>query len=75
MSEDRIERDILIAAPLDRVWSLAAEPDKTRLRVVESGFAALVGPEELRHKAAKGNTGGWPQVFDALKTRAERSSA
>ncbi len=26
MGEDRIEREILIAAPLERVWSLVAEP-------------------------------------------------
>ncbi len=26
MSEDRIERETLIAAPLERVWSLVAEP-------------------------------------------------
>ncbi|WP_248962763.1 SRPBCC domain-containing protein [Sphaerisporangium perillae] len=147
MSEDRIERETLIAASLERVWSLVAEPgfwvadqasvsgtvakegetmvaknaeygdfpvrvekvkpptylayrwasafpgeelrednstlveftltpegDKTRLRVVESGFAALAGTEELRSQAVKDNTGGWPQVFDALKTRAEQSS-
>jgi uncharacterized protein YndB with AHSA1/START domain len=148
MSEDRIERDTLIAAPLERVWSLVAEPgfwvadeasltgavaeegesmvvknaeygefpvrvekvepptylayrwasafpgeelrednstlveftltadgDKTRLRVVESGFAALAGSEELRGQALKDNTGGWPQELDALKTRAEQPSA
>lgn len=147
MSEDRIERETLIAASLERVWSLVAEPgfwvadeasvagtvaregaslvaknpnlgevsvrvekvepptyvayrwasafpgeelrednstlveftlipegDKTRLRVVESGFAALAGSEELRHRAVEFNTGGWSQVFDALKTRAEQSS-
>lgn len=147
MSEDRIERDILIEAPLERVWSLVVVPgfwvadeasvagtvaregaslvaknpnlgevsvrvekvepstyvayrwastfpgeelrednstlveftltpegDKTRLRVVESGFAALAGSEELRRNAVKFNTSGWPQVFDALKTRAESSS-
>jgi uncharacterized protein YndB with AHSA1/START domain len=147
MSEDRIERETLIAAPLERVWSLVAEPgfwvadkaslpgtvaregetmvaknakygdfpvrvekvesptylayrwasafpgeelrednstlveftltpegDKTRLRVVESGFAALAGPKELRTKAVKDNTGGWPQELDALKTRAEQPS-
>lgn len=147
MSEDRIERETLIAAPLERVWSLVAEPgfwvadaasvagtvakegesmvaknaeygdfpvrvekveaprylayrwvsafpgeelreenstlveftltaegDKTRLRVVESGFAALAGSEELRGKAVKDNTGGWPQVLDAFKKRAEESS-
>ncbi|MDP9224292.1 MAG: SRPBCC domain-containing protein [Actinomycetota bacterium] len=148
MTEDRIERETLIAAPLERVWSLVAQPgfwvadkaslpgtvakegdsmvaknpdhgdfpvrvekvepptylayrwasafpgeelqhdnstlveftltpegDKTRLRVVESGFAALAGPAELRRRAFKDNTGGWPQELDALKTRAEQSSA
>ena len=144
MTEDRIERETLIAAPLERVWTLVAQPgfwvadeatlagtvamegesmvaknaqygdfpvrvekvdaptylayrwasafpgadltadnstlveftlsaegDKTRLRVVESGFAVLAGSEELRSKALEDNTGGWPQVLDALKTRAE----
>ncbi|MBT2401180.1 SRPBCC domain-containing protein [Streptomyces sp. ISL-100] len=148
MSENRIERETLIEASLERVWSLVAEPgfwvadktsptgtvavegesviaknaehgdfpvrvekvepptylayrwasafpgeelrednstlveftltqegDKTRLRVVESGFAALAGSEELRGQAVKDNTGGWPQVLDALKTRAEQPSA
>ncbi|WP_030974380.1 SRPBCC domain-containing protein [Streptomyces sp. NRRL S-1824] len=147
MSEQRIERETLIAAPLERVWSLVTEPgfwvadpssvhgtvaregesvlaknaeygdfpvrvekvepptyvayrwasafpgeelradnstlveftltpegDKTRLRVVESGFEALAGSEELRTQAVKDNSGGWPQVFDAFKTRAEQSS-
>jgi uncharacterized protein YndB with AHSA1/START domain len=148
MSENRIERETLIAAPLDRVWSLVAQPgfwvadkaslpgtvakegesmvaknakygdfpvrvekvepptylayrwasafpgeelrednstlveftltpegDKTRLRVVESGFAALAGSEELRGQAVKDNSGGWPEELGALKTRAEQSSA
>ncbi|MFD9336815.1 SRPBCC domain-containing protein [Streptomyces sp. NPDC060028] len=148
MSDDRIERETLIAAPLERVWSLVAQPgfwvadeaslpgtvavegesmvaknpeygdfpvrvekveqprylayrwasafpgdelrednstlveftltpegDKTRLRVVESGFAALAGSEELRSKAVEDNTGGWPQVLDAFKARAEQPSA
>lgn len=146
MTEDRIERETLIAAPLERVWSLVAQPgfwavadegslsgtvaregesilaknpehgdfpvrvekvepptylayrwvsafsgqelrednstlveftltpegDKTRLRVVESGFAALAGSEELRRKAMKDNTFGWPLELDALKKRAEQ---
>jgi len=147
MSDDRIEREILIAAPLERVWSLVAEPgfwvadkaslqgtvarqgesivaknaecgdfpvrvekvepptylayrwasafpgdelrddnstlveftltvegDKTRLRVVESGFAALAGSEELRRQAVKDNAGGWPLELGALGTRAEQPS-
>ncbi|MEU8675513.1 SRPBCC domain-containing protein [Streptomyces sp. NPDC048560] len=147
MSEDRIERETLINASLDRVWSLVAQPgfwvaeesalagtvaregesmvaknpeygdfpvrvekvrpqsylayrwasafpgeqlrennstlveftltpegDKTRLRVVESGFAALAGSDELRDKAVEDNTGGWPQVLDAFRKRAEQSS-
>jgi uncharacterized protein YndB with AHSA1/START domain len=148
MTQDRIERETLIAAPLERVWSLVAQPgfwvadkaslpgtvakegesmvaknpdhgdfpvrvekvepptylayrwasafpgeelrqdnstlveftltpegDQTRLRVVESGFAALAASDELRSQAVKDNTGGWPQELDALKTRAEQSSA
>ncbi|MFJ9947203.1 SRPBCC domain-containing protein [Kitasatospora sp. NPDC091207] len=148
MSEDRIERETLIAASPERVWTLVAQPgfwvaeeaslagtvaregestvaknpeygdfpvrvekvepptylayrwasafpgeelrednstlveftltpegDGTRLRVVESGFAALAGSEQLRDKAVEDNTGGWPQVLDAFRKRAEQPSA
>ena len=149
MSEDRIERETLIAAPLERVWSLvtvpgfwvsddeivtgarstaeaglstvarhskygefpvrvekvepqtyvayrwasafpgeelrednttlveftlSAEGAKTRLRVVESGFAALAGSEELRSQAMKDNTGGWPEVLENFKALVEATS-
>ena len=147
MSEDQIVSETLIAAPLERVWSLVAEPgfwvadkaslpgtvaregeslvaknpqygdfpvrvekvqpptylayrwasafpgeelrpdnstlveftlttegEQTRLRVVESGFATLSAPEDLRTQAQKDNAGGWPQELDALKTRAEQPS-
>lgn len=143
MDMDRIERDTLIAAPLQRVWSLVADPgfwaadeanrsgtvaregesvvvkhtehgdfpvrvekvqpptyvayrwvsafpgedlrednstlveftltqegDKTRLRVVESGFAALTTSEDNRRNVIKDHSDGWPQCFDVLKTRA-----
>ncbi|MCX4982537.1 SRPBCC domain-containing protein [Streptomyces sp. NBC_00572] len=146
MSEDRIERETLIDAPLERVWTLVAQPGfwvadegslagttaregesmvaknsahgtfpvrvekvepptyvayrwasafsgkeltddnttlveftlteedgGTRLRVVESGFAALPGSEELRTQAVRNNTDGWPQVLDAFKKRAEQA--
>ncbi|WJV47236.1 SRPBCC domain-containing protein [Streptomyces flavofungini] len=56
-------------------FTLTSEGDKTRLRVVESGFAALVGSEELRAHAVRDNTVGWPQELDALKRRAEQSAA
>jgi uncharacterized protein YndB with AHSA1/START domain len=145
MSADRIERETLIAAPLERVWELVAQPgfwvadkaslpgtvaregesmvarnsehgdfpvrvekvepptylayrwasafpgddlhednstlveftltpegDKTRLLVVESGFSTLAGSEQMRNQAVEGNTSGWRQELDALKTRAEQ---
>ncbi|MGW1871333.1 SRPBCC domain-containing protein [Streptomyces mauvecolor] len=148
MGEDRIERETLIEASLERVWSLVAEPGfwvadkaslpgtvaregetmvaknpeygdfpvrvekvdpptylayrwasafpgeelrednstlveftltpeegRTRLRVVESGFAALAGSVELRGRAVEDNTGGWHQELDALKARAEQPAA
>ncbi|ANZ41323.1 polyketide cyclase [Lentzea guizhouensis] len=141
MSVDRIERETLIEAPLDRVWRLVTEPgfwvasqpsgsavpgettlceneqygdfpvqvetvtpqtyvsyrwasafagadltaDNTtlveftlvpegaavRVKVVESGFAALAAPEDVRAQALRDNTGGWPEVMDAFKKRAE----
>ncbi len=146
MTEDRIERETLISAPLERVWSLVAAPgfwvydkapqageaaegqsvvvshpeygdfpvqvvtvqpqtylayrwasafpgepvrddnstlieftlapegDQTRLTVVESGFAALVGGEQVGAKAQADNAGGWTQVIDDLVARAERAS-
>ncbi|MEE1816198.1 SRPBCC domain-containing protein [Streptomyces sp. SP18ES09] len=56
-------------------FTLAQEGPGTLLRVVESGFASLAGPEELRTGAVRDNSGGWPQVFDALKKRAEETAA
>lgn len=144
MGDDRIERDTLIAAPMERVWSLVATPGfwvadeasvagtvaaegvtmlaknpdfgefyvrvekvqaptyvayrwasafpgeelrddnstlveftltaedgKTRLRVVESGFAALATSSELRDQAVRSNTDGWSQIFDIVQARTE----
>lgn len=55
-------------------FTLTAEGDRTRLRVVESGFASLSGPEELRGNAHRDNSGGWVQVLDALKARVEEQT-
>lgn len=144
MTDDRIEREILIAAAPERVWALVAEPgfwatddervrgtvvtegqslvahhsehgdfpmrvekldpphylacrwvsafpgeelrednstlveftltpegDGTRLRVVESGFAALATSDDNRRNVIKDHTAGWKQCFAALAARAE----
>ncbi|GAA2366868.1 toxin [Catellatospora methionotrophica] len=55
-------------------FTLTAEGHATRLRVVESGFASLAAPEELRSGAVRDNSGGWPLELEALKARAEESS-
>jgi uncharacterized protein YndB with AHSA1/START domain len=147
MTEDRIERETLIEAPVGRVWDLVAQPgfwvadeaslvgttategdvtvaegphgafpvrvekvepqtylayrwthrypgaaltddnstlvefmlepegDFTRLRVVESGFAAMAGSDEVRAAAFKDNSGGWPEVLEAFKKRVEQLPA
>ncbi|GAA2466515.1 SRPBCC domain-containing protein [Streptomyces mauvecolor] len=56
-------------------FTLTPEEGRTRLRVVESGFAALAGSVELRGRAVEDNTGGWHQELDALKARAEQPAA
>jgi uncharacterized protein YndB with AHSA1/START domain len=55
-------------------FTLSPEGDKTRLRVVESGFAALAGSDAFRGKAVEDNSGGWVEELDALKSRAERAT-
>ncbi len=55
-------------------FTLSPEGDKTRLTVVESGFAALNVPEEVRVQTVKNLTGGWPHVLDAAKKRVEEST-
>lgn len=47
-------------------FTLTAEGDQTRLRVVETGFRALdLSPEEQERYAA-GNTAGWRMEIDEL---------
>jgi uncharacterized protein YndB with AHSA1/START domain len=52
-------------------FTLTVEGDRTRLRVVESGFAAIASAA-LRRDAMRNNTSGWAQVFDTFKQRAEQ---
>lgn len=52
-------------------FTLSAEGDKTRLTVIESGFAALAVSEEVRAQTIANLTAGWPEVLDAAKKRVE----
>lgn len=56
-------------------YTLAPEADgtRTRLRVVESGFASLTAlPEDERRQAAKDNTGAWDGVLDHVRNETEQ---
>jgi hypothetical protein len=87
VSEDRIERETLTAAPLERVWSLVAQPgfwvaDKASLpgTVAREGESMVAknpeyGDFPVRRQAVQDNAHGWPQELGALKMRPEQSSA
>ena len=47
--------------------TLAPEGGGTRLRVAESGFAALAWPDEERARHAGENTAGWARELGALR--------
>ena len=55
-------------------FTLAAEVDGTRLRVVESGFASLATSDEQRAKNHQGNTEGWRFETGELREYAEKVS-
>jgi uncharacterized protein YndB with AHSA1/START domain len=48
-------------------FTLAAEGDHTRLRVVESGFRELDWSEDKKASYAEENTQGWPLELDELR--------
>ena len=47
-------------------FTLAPDNEGTRLRVVETGFAALATTDEQRRSNYDDNTGGWKRVLDQL---------
>ena len=51
-------------------FTLTPEGAGTRLRVVESGFAALPTTEDNRQNVIKDHIGGWEQCLAALDARA-----
>ena len=56
-------------------FTLSAEGDATRLRVVESGFAALACSDEQRAENLAGNTKGWTLELGELADYAEKVAA
>lgn len=56
-------------------FTLAAEGDATRVRVVESGFAALATSDEQRARNRDGNTEGWEHELGELAEYAARIAA
>jgi uncharacterized protein YndB with AHSA1/START domain len=56
-------------------FTLHPEGDATRLRVVESGFAALATSDEQRDKNFNANTKGWKRETDELREYAEKVAA
>ena len=52
-------------------FTLTPEGNGTRLRVVESGFAALPTSEENRRNVINDHTAGWEQCLTALAARVE----
>lgn len=45
--------------------------DSVRVRVVESGFASLDAPAEVRQAGVESNSGGWDEELASLQHRAE----
>jgi uncharacterized protein YndB with AHSA1/START domain len=54
---------------------VAEAGDAITVTVVESGFAALDVPDEVRQAALRGNTGGWESELASLGKRAEEQPA
>jgi len=52
-------------------YTLTPEGATTRLRVVESGFAALAMPDDERRRAARGNAEAWEGVLDHVRKSME----
>ena len=55
-------------------FALTAEGARTRLRVVESGFAGLDLSEQQRRQAWDDNTEGWAEALDDFRRQVEKQS-
>lgn len=52
------------------MFSLEAEGEHTRLRVTESGFAQLAGPEDEKAEHQGENVRGWARELEELRAYA-----
>lgn len=56
-------------------FTLDADGDGTRLRVVESGFETLDATDEQRRRSLDENTAGWEQQLESVREYAGRVTA
>jgi uncharacterized protein YndB with AHSA1/START domain len=52
-------------------FTLASEGEKTRVHVIESGFASLAAAASVREEAREGNVRGWKNELGHLQRYAE----
>jgi uncharacterized protein YndB with AHSA1/START domain len=52
-------------------FTVTPTDDGVVVAVVESGFAKLDAPDELKNQSVESNSDGWSQELDSLRTRAE----
>lgn len=52
-------------------FSVTPGDDGVAVSVVESGFAELDAPDELKSQTLESNSGGWTEELESLRTRAE----
>jgi uncharacterized protein YndB with AHSA1/START domain len=52
-------------------FTLSADDEGTRVRVVESGFASLDATDEVRNELREGNVGGWAHALGDLERNAQ----
>jgi uncharacterized protein YndB with AHSA1/START domain len=51
-------------------FTVEPSDDGVRVSVVESGFAQLDAPDEVKAQSVESNSGGWTQELDSLRDRA-----
>ena len=52
-------------------FTVTPSDDGVTVSVVESGFAKLDAPDDLKSQSINSNTDGWRQELDSLRTRSE----